>query len=144
VSIFQKLHQAVSMSLRAQEQSKHGDLGRSLSQLFHNIVVTLLDNLQNFLHFLFGGVFSNFLWYFWLSRMSHWFFPSSLGNGLNSWNASWSHSVFRRRDFWREHPSGSGHLTGSGDVVDVRNGSFNSKVFNGQRVLLDTMIVNIG
>src|ERR1043165_5751545 len=131
------------MSLKAQEQSKHGYLGRSLSQLFHNIVVTLLDNLQNFLHFSFGGVFSNFLWHFWLSRMSHWFFPSSLGNGLNSWNASWGRGVFWRRDFWREYSSGSGHLTRSGDVVNVRDGSFNSKIFNGQRVLLDAMIVNI-
>src|ERR1044072_9360758 len=127
------------MSLRAQEQSKHGNLGRSLSQLFHNIVVTFLDYLQNFLHFLFGGVFSNFLWYFCLSRMSHWFFPSSLRNGLNSWNASCSRSVFWRRDFWREYSSGSGHLTGSGDVVNVRNGSFNCKIFSGQRVLFDAM-----
>src|ERR1051325_8885685 len=69
------------MSLRAQEQRKHGDLGQSLSQLFHNIVVTILDYLQNFLHFLFGGVFSNFLWYFCLSRMSHWFFPRASGMG---------------------------------------------------------------
>src|ERR1051325_4199824 len=98
MSILQKLHQGISMSLGAQEQSKHGDLGRSLSQLFHNIIVTFLDDLQNFLHFLFGGVFSNFLWYFWLSRISHWF----LGNGLNGWNASWSRSVFWRRDIWRE------------------------------------------
>src|ERR1043165_5910577 len=111
MSILQKLHQGISMSLRAQEQSKHGDLGRSLSQLFHNIVVTFLDNLQNFLHFSFGGVFSNFLWYFWLSRMSHWVFPSILGNGLNGWNVSWSRSVFWRRDLWREYSSGSGHLT---------------------------------
>src|ERR1043165_2372722 len=131
------------MSLGAQEQSKHGNLGWSLSQLFHNIVVTLLDNLQNFLHFLFGGVFSSFLWHFWLSRMSNWFFPSNLGNGLNSWNASWSRSVFWRRDIWREHSSGSGHLTGSGDVVNVRNGSFNCQIFNGQGVLLDAMIVNL-
>src|ERR1043165_4900510 len=99
------------MSLRAQEQSKHGDLRRSLSQLFHIIVVTLLDNLQNFLHFSFGGDFSNFLWYFCLSRMSYWLFPSSLGNWFGSWNASWSCSVFWRRDFWRENSSGSGHLT---------------------------------
>src|ERR1043165_4984176 len=133
MSILQKLHQGIRMSLRAQEQSKHGDLGRSLSQLFHNIVITLLDNLQNLLHFLFGGVFSNFLWYFWLSRMSHWFFPSSCGYWLNRWNASWSRSVFWRRDLWREHPSGSGHLARSGDVVNVRNGS--CKIFNGQRVL---------
>src|ERR1051325_8396875 len=111
MSILQKLHQGVSMGLGAQEQSKHGDLGRSLSQLFHNIVVTRLDNLQNFLHFLFGGVLCNFLWYFWLSRMSYWLFPSSLGNWFNSWNASWSCSVFWRRDLWREHPSSSGHLT---------------------------------
>src|ERR1051325_7824992 len=129
------------MSLRAQEQRKHGDLGQSLSQLFHNIVVTLLDYLQNFLHFLFRGVFSNFLWYFCLSRMSYWLFPSSLGNGLNGWNASWSRSVFWRRDFWREYSSGSGHLSRSGDVVNVRNGS--CKILNGQRVLLDAMIVNI-
>src|ERR1044072_3091155 len=99
------------MSLRAQEQSKHGDLGRSLSQLFHNIVVTFLDNLQNFLHLLFGGVFNNFLRHFRLSRMSHWFFPSSLGNWFNSWNASWSRSVFWRRDLWRKYSSGSSHLT---------------------------------
>src|ERR1051325_9004392 len=132
------------MRLRAQEQSKHGNLGRSLSQLFHNIVVTLLDNLQNFLHFSFGGVFSNFLWYFWLSRMSHWFFPSSWGYWLSSWNASWSRSVFWRRDLWREYPSGSGHLTRSGDIVYVWNGSFNCKVLNGQRVLFDAMIVNFG
>ena len=46
MSILQKLHQGFSMSLRAQEQSKHGDLGRSLSQLFHNIVITILDDLQ--------------------------------------------------------------------------------------------------
>src|ERR1051325_11654237 len=111
MSILQKLHQGFSMSLRAQEQSKHGDFGRSLSQLFHKIVVTLLNDLQNFLHFLFGCVFSNFLWYFCLSRMSHWFFPSSLGNWLNSWNASWSRSFFWRRYLWREHSSGSGHLT---------------------------------
>src|ERR1051325_3490931 len=143
MSILQKLHQGISMSLGAQEQSKHGDLGRSLSQLFHNIVVTLLDDLQNFLHFLFGGVLSNFLWYFWLSRMSHWFFPTSWGYWLSRWNASWSRGVFRRRDIWREHSSGSGHLTRSGDVVNVRNGSFNCKVFNSQRVLLDAMIVNI-
>src|ERR1051325_514288 len=143
MSILQKLHQGVSMSLGAQEQGKHRDFGRGLSQLFHNIVVTFLDNLQNFLHFSFGGVLSNFLWYFWLSRMSHWFFPSSWGNWLSNWNASWSRSVFWRRDFWREHPSGSGHLIGSGDVVNVKNGSFNSKIFNGQRVLLDAMIVNI-
>src|ERR1043165_4521180 len=103
MSILQKLHQGISMSLGAQEQSKHGDLGRSLSQLFHNIVVTLLDNLQNFLHFLFGGVLSNFLWYFCLSRMNYWLFPSSLGNRLNGWNASWSRSVFWRRDFWGEY-----------------------------------------
>src|ERR1051325_7241368 len=144
VSILQKLHQGVSMSLGAQEQSKHGDLGRSLSQLFHNIVVTLFDNLQNFLHFSFGGVLSNFLWYFWLSRMSHWFLPSSWGNWLSSWNASWSRGVFWRRDIWREYPSVSGHLTLSCDVVNVRNRSFNCKIFNGQRVLLDAMIVNIG
>src|ERR1043165_1589195 len=131
------------MSLRTQEQSKHGDFGRGLSQLFHNIVVTFLDNLQNFLHFLFGGVFSNFLWYFWLSRMSRWFFPSSWGYWLNSWNASWSRSVFWRGNIWREYPSGSGHLARSGDVVNVRNGSFNSKIFNGQRVLLNAMIVNL-
>src|ERR1051325_9271035 len=144
VSILQKLHQGVSMSFGAQEQSKHGDLGRSLSQLFHNIVVTLLDNLQNFLHFLFGCVLSNFLWYFWLSRMSHWFFPFSWGNWLSSWNASWSRGVFWRRDIWREHPSGSGHLARSGDVVNARDGSFNCKVLNGQRVLLDAVVVNIG
>src|ERR1051325_8458472 len=142
MSILQKLHQGVSMSLGAQEQSKHGDLGRSLSQLFHNIVVTLLDDLQNFLHFLFRGVFSNFLWYFWLSRMSHWFFPSSWGYWFNSWNANWSHNVFWRGDIWREHPSGSGHLTRSGDVVNVRNGSSNCKVLHGQRVLFDAMILN--
>src|ERR1043165_7567458 len=142
MSILQKLHQGISMSLGAQEQSKHGNLGWSLSQLLHNIVVTLLDNLQNFLHFLFGGVLSNFLWYFWLSRMSHWFFPSSWGNWLSSWNASWSRGVFWRGNIWRENPSGSGHLTRSGDVVNVRNGSFNCKVLNGQRVLLDAMIVN--
>src|ERR1051325_3860212 len=130
------------MSLRAQEQSKHGDLGRSLSQLFHHIVVTLLDDLQNLLHFSFGGIFSNFLRYFWLSRVSHWFFPSSWGNWFNSRNANWSRDVFWRGDIWREHPSGSGHLTGSGDVVNVRNDSFNCKVLNGQRVLLDAMIVN--
>src|ERR1051325_10980500 len=139
MSILQKLHQGFSMGLGAQEQSKHGNLGRGLSQLFHNIVVTPLDNLQNFLHFSFGGVFSNFLWYFWLSRMSHWFFPISWGNWLSSWNASWSRGVFWRRDIWREHPSGSGHLTRSGDVVNV----WNSKIFNSQRVLLDAMIVNI-
>src|ERR1044072_1972909 len=144
MSILQKLHQGVSMSLGAQKQSKRGDLGRSLSRLFHNIVITLLDDLQNFLHFLFGGGFSNFLWYFWLSRVSHWFFPSSWGNWLSSWNASWSRGVFWRRDFWRENPSGSGHLTGSGDVVNVRSRSFNYKIFNGQRILLDAMIVNIG
>src|ERR1051325_6713250 len=138
VSILQKLHQGISMGLGAQEQSKHGDLGRSLSHLFHNIVITFLDNLQNFLHFLFGGVLSNFLRYFWLSRMSHWFFPSSLGNGLNDWNVSWSRSVFWRRDFWREYSSGSSHLTRSGDVSYVWNGSFDGQIFNGQRVLLDT------
>src|ERR1043165_2183820 len=99
------------MSLRAQQQSKHGYLGRSLSQLFHNIVVTLLDYLQNFLHFLLGGIFSNFLWYFCLSRMSYWFFPSRFGNWFDSWNASWSRIVFWRRDLWRKHPSSSGHLT---------------------------------
>src|ERR1051325_7980145 len=143
MSIPQKLHQGISMSLRAQEQSKHGDLGRSLFQLFHNIVVTLLDDLQNFLHFSFGGVFSNFLWYFWRSRMSHWFFPSSWGDWLSSWNASWSRGVFWRRDFCREYPSGSGHLTRSGDVVNVRNGSLNCKILNGQRVLLDAVIVNL-
>src|ERR1051325_9104082 len=103
MSILQKLHQGFSMGLGAQEQSKHGDLGRSLSQLFHNIVVTLLDNLQNFLHFLFGGVLSNFFWYFWLSRMSHWSFPSSWGNWLSSWNASWSRGVFWRGNIWREY-----------------------------------------
>src|ERR1043165_3081031 len=86
VSILQKLHKGFSKSLRAQEQSKHGYLGRSLSQLSHNIVVTFLDNLQNFLYFLLGGIFSNFLWYFWLSKMSHWFFPSSLGHGVNDWH----------------------------------------------------------
>src|ERR1044072_5965919 len=112
-----------------------------LQKLYHNIVVTLLDNLQNFLHFSFGDVLSNFLWYFWLSRMSHWFFPSSWGYWLSSWNASWSCSVFWRRDLWREHPSGSGHIARSGDVVNVRNGS--CKILNGQRVLLDAMIVNI-
>src|ERR1044072_1570427 len=141
MSILQKLHQGFVMSLGAQKQSKHGNLGRSLSQLFLNIVVTLLDNLQNFLHFSFGGVFSNFLWYFWLSRMSHWFFPSSLGHGLNGWNASWSRSVLWRRDFWREYSSGSSHLTRSSDVVNVRNGS--CKILNGQRVLLDAMIVDL-
>src|ERR1044072_4621470 len=98
------------MSLRAQEQSQHGDLGRSLSQLFHNIVVTLLDNLQNFLHFSFGGIFSNFLWFFCLSRMSYWLFPSSFGNWFYSWNASWSRSVFWWRDLWRKYTSSSGHL----------------------------------
>src|ERR1044072_233914 len=111
VSILQKLHQGVSMSLGAQEQSKHGDLGRSLSQLFHNVVVTFLDNLQNFLHFLFGGVFSNFLWYFRLSRMSYWFFPSGWGNWLSSWKASWSRSVFWRRGFWGENTSRSCHTS---------------------------------
>src|ERR1044072_6477349 len=75
--------------------------------------------------------------------MSHWFFPSSWGYWFGSWNASWSRNVFWRGNIWREPPSGSGHLTGSGDVVDVRNRSFNCKVFNGQRVLLDAMIVNI-
>src|ERR1043165_9703275 len=91
----------------------------------------------------FGGVFSNFFWDFCLSRMSYWLFPSSFGNWFNSWNVSWSRSVFWRRDLWREYPSGSGHLTGSGDVVNVRNCSFNCKIFNGQRVFLDAMIVNI-
>src|ERR1051325_6024710 len=84
MSTLKKLHQGISMSLGAQEQSKHGDLGGSLSQLFHNVVITLLDDLQNFLHFSFGGVFSNFLWYFCLSRMSYWLLPSSFGNWLNS------------------------------------------------------------
>src|ERR1044072_6736937 len=74
--------------------------------------------------------------------MSHWFFPSSWGYWFGSWNASWSRNVFWRGNIWREHPSGSGHLTRSGDVVNVRNGSFNCKVFNSQRVLLDAMIVN--